>query len=440
MTRPRRILAIIPLMLCLMVTFSPAAWAEDAPGSDAPAAGVATEAAETTEDVTIPDGWNEDHSCYYQDGKPVTGIFTVDGDTYYADEEGSVATGTRIIETPEGKILLKDGLVVTEPGAVYFKGRYYVVTEKDGILGAGKTYTADGKKYHVAKTGIVYTGIHKWCGHYYYADKKGVLKVSPGFVSWNGARYYAGDKGKLKVSVRFKVKGKTYFAAKNAKLKIGYFKWGKKYYFTTSKGALSKKKGFEYDGGKIYFNKGKGVLKTKGFFAWKETYYYAGKTGAIKTKTFKYKKIKFHPDKKTGAIPQKEYNKLHKNAYPYDKYILIDISEQKLTLYKNGKKVMRTSVVTGNESNGCGTPRGTFHVLGKSRGVTLSGPGYESYVEYWIPFIGSAYGMHDASWRSSFGGGIYKYNGSHGCVNMPTKAAGELYKKVSVGTKVIIRK
>ena len=49
-------------------------------------------------------------------------------------------------------------------------------------------------------------------------------------------------------------------------------------------------------------------------------------------------------------------------------------------------------------------------------------------------------GMHDASWRGSFGGSIYKYNGSHGCVNMPTGSARKLYNKVSVGTKVIIRK
>ena len=64
--------------------------------------------------------------------------------------------------------------------------------------------------------------------------------------------------------------------------------------------------------------------------------------------------------------------------------------DQTLMLYKNGKRVMKSSVVTGNESNGCGS--------------------------------------------------IYKYNGSHGCVNMPTGSARKLYNKVSVGTKVIIRK
>ena len=53
-------------------------------------------------------------------------------------------------------------------------------------------------------------------------------------------------------------------------------------------------------------------------------------------------------------------------------------------------------------------------------------------------FLGNGYGLHDATWRSSFGGDIYKYSGSHGCVNLPPSKAGELYDLISVGTIVII--
>ena len=80
-----------------------------------------------------------------------------------------------------------------------------------------------------------------------------------------------------------------------------------------------------------------------------------------------------------------------------------------------------------------------------SRGVTLTSGGskkspgyYESYVSYWMPFLGNNYGLHDASWRSSFGGDIYINSGSHGCVNLPPKKAGQLYNKISIGTIVII--
>ena len=61
-----------------------------------------------------------------------------------------------------------------------------------------------------------------------------------------------------------------------------------------------------------------------------------------------------------------------------------------------------------------------------------------SYVTYWMPFIGGGWGLHDADWRSSFGGSIYKGNGSHGCVNLPPSVAKKMYAKMEVGTPVIV--
>ena len=45
---------------------------------------------------------------------------------------------------------------------------------------------------------------------------------------------------------------------------------------------------------------------------------------------------------------------------------------------------------------------------------------------------------HDAKWRGSFGGNIYRYNGSHGCVNLPLKKAQAIYENIEVGTPVIV--
>ena len=47
-------------------------------------------------------------------------------------------------------------------------------------------------------------------------------------------------------------------------------------------------------------------------------------------------------------------------------------------------------------------------------------------------------GMHDAGWRSEFGGEIYLTNGSHGCVNVPYDVAEELYYRVEIGTPVYV--
>ena len=63
---------------------------------------------------------------------------------------------------------------------------------------------------------------------------------------------------------------------------------------------------------------------------------------------------------------------------------------------------------------------------------------YVSYVDYWMAFIGTSYGIHDASWRSEFGNPIYKGNGSHGCVNTPYSAVQTIYNNIPSGTPVII--
>ena len=56
-----------------------------------------------------------------------------------------------------------------------------------------------------------------------------------------------------------------------------------------------------------------------------------------------------------------------------------------------------------------------------------------------MAYNGNSFGIHDASWRSRFGTMDYKWNGSHGCVNVPTKAMEELFNMVEVGTPVYIR-
>lgn len=45
--------------------------------------------------------------------------------------------------------------------------------------------------------------------------------------------------------------------------------------------------------------------------------------------------------------------------------------------------------------------------------------------------------MHDAGWRSSFGGTLYKNGGSHGCINLPPAAAKTIYENISAGMPVL---
>ena len=63
---------------------------------------------------------------------------------------------------------------------------------------------------------------------------------------------------------------------------------------------------------------------------------------------------------------------------------------------------------------------------------------YKTFVKYWIGFLGSSYGIHDASWRKKFGGKEYLTNGSHGCVNLPYSVAETIYNTVEKNYPVLV--
>jgi len=123
-------------------------------------------------------------------------------------------------------------------------------------------------------------------------------------------------------------------------------------------------------------------------------------------------------------------------------YVEVDIYAQRVYYYENYELVYSCNCVTGTEGYRS-TPSGIFSIEEKQRGRTLNGYAsdgslaYSSYVSYWMCFL-PHYGLHDASWRDSFGGSIYEYDGSHGCVNLPTSAAATLYDLLDYGTPVIV--
>ncbi len=119
--------------------------------------------------------------------------------------------------------------------------------------------------------------------------------------------------------------------------------------------------------------------------------------------------------------------------------IYVSISRQRLWAC-NGQSVAQTTPITTGKysANGnSGTPTGNFSVKAKIRNTYLTGPGYRAHVDYWMPFH-RGYGLHDASWRSSFGGSDFGRVGSHGCINMPPPQAEQLFHWVNVGTPVIV--
>ena len=145
-------------------------------------------------------------------------------------------------------------------------------------------------------------------------------------------------------------------------------------------------------------------------------------------------------------------------------YIEVNLSEQRVIAYKNGRVIAEGDCVSGNESQGHGTCVGLYAIQNKQSPTVLRGEKkavtktitkkkkgkkvtetkttyeyeYESPVTYWMPFNGGI-GLHDAAgWRSAYGGSIYYYSGSHGCVNLPLDLAKNIYNNFEVGTPVVV--
>ena len=121
-------------------------------------------------------------------------------------------------------------------------------------------------------------------------------------------------------------------------------------------------------------------------------------------------------------------------------YVEIDISRQHMWYYIDGKLFTDTDVRTGTESSAQWTPttEGVYRILWKQRDKWFLQVGEPCHSDYWMPFNSRGEGIHDATWYSTYGGNLYKWAGSHGCINTPYNIAQLIYENIEAGTPVIV--
>ena len=113
-----------------------------------------------------------------------------------------------------------------------------------------------------------------------------------------------------------------------------------------------------------------------------------------------------------------------------------------------GNLLWESGIVSGKPGGEDATPTGTYYLKTHQSPSMLRGPKkedgkyeWESEVQYWMPFVGNLVGLHDASWQPSSvfsNPDAYKTYGSHGCVNLPTDKAAEIYGIIQNGDPVIV--
>ncbi len=116
-----------------------------------------------------------------------------------------------------------------------------------------------------------------------------------------------------------------------------------------------------------------------------------------------------------------------------DKWIEIDLSEQRLYAHEGQTTVLKARVSTGTWRYP--TVTGRFKIYAKYRVTRMRGPGYDLPNVPWTMFFYGDYGIHGTYWHNNFGTPM-----SHGCVNMKTPEAKWLYNWAPKGTLVVVHK
>ena len=109
-------------------------------------------------------------------------------------------------------------------------------------------------------------------------------------------------------------------------------------------------------------------------------------------------------------------------------FLVIDLSTQRATLYRNGVVIGASTVSTG--SRGRETPTGVFTILQKEL-VHRS----RTYDDAPMPY------MQRLTWKgvAMHAGHLPGYPASHGCIRLPRGFAKLLYGATKLGTPVMIR-
>lgn len=113
------------------------------------------------------------------------------------------------------------------------------------------------------------------------------------------------------------------------------------------------------------------------------------------------------------------------------RYVTVDLSEQRLYAYENGRLIKSFLVSTGLPATP--TQPGTFQISQKIYSHLYSGPDY--YLPntlYNLRFDGSRL-LHGAYWHNNFGRRM-----SHGCINIDYPNAAWLYDWMQIGDTVIV--
>lgn len=130
------------------------------------------------------------------------------------------------------------------------------------------------------------------------------------------------------------------------------------------------------------------------------------------------------------------------NDWNTKNYSEIDLTEQKVYVYRDGQLVYSCICVSGlpTEKKDRITRTGVWYIKEKKPEKVLVGEDYETPVKYWIRIMWTGTGYHAlnrsdwANWSPT----LYLTRGSHGCLNLQEADAAMLYSIININDPVFI--
>lgn len=383
----------------------------------------------------------------------------IEGEYYFFNEEGYIEKNCYI----QGYWLNEEGKwVKAYSGGKWYKDSTGWWYQDNGWYPVNSWQKIDGNYYHFDERGYMEASCYT---DGYWINSEGIRNKTPYTENWtddeNGRKW--GDNNLNTRNRWLKIEGEYYYFNKEGYIEKNCYiqgcwlneegKWIKAYsrgkWYKDSTGWWYQDNSWypvnswqKIDGNHYYFNS-YGYMESSAYVkgrwlnssgAWDKNYsdghWVQNGTG------WWYEDNGWYPTNQKLRIDCATYY-FDSNGYMATDYIVVSIMEQMLYYYNEGSLKLKTPIVTGNYGD-YNTPKGMYRIGNKARNIYLTGPGYRSYVNYWMPFIGNSYGFHDAQWRSSFGGRIYLTNGSHGCVNMPYTNAMALFNMITSNKTLVI--
>jgi lipoprotein-anchoring transpeptidase ErfK/SrfK len=133
------------------------------------------------------------------------------------------------------------------------------------------------------------------------------------------------------------------------------------------------------------------------------------------------------------ATPTRQPTKVPADQSESDKWIEVDLSEQRLYAHEGQTTVMTARISSGLRQYP--TVTGRFKIYAKYPATRMRGPGYDLPNVPWTMYFYRDYAIHGTYWHSNFGQPM-----SHGCVNMKTAEARRLYQWAPKGTLVVVHR